>query len=255
MTAFAAETFWLGRRSLRRFLRVPSNTASIIIYPLIQLLLFSQLFADIVRLPGFGETTSYLAYLVPGQVAFTVLIATSWAASGLLLDLHTGFLDKLRVAPVRRGAILAGELAPLAFESGAMGGVVLLVAWLLGAGIATGIPGALAIIALGGLFGFAWAGISFASALLTKSDQAAGTISMLFFPLAFTSTAFVPTAMMPGWLKVVNALNPVSYVIEAMRSVTLGWDWGTIGAGLLAIVVLSAVTHVPAALAFRRLAA
>jgi len=85
MTAFASETFWLGRRSLRRFLRVPSNTASIIIYPLIQLLLFSQLFADIVRLPGFGQATSYLAYLVPGQVAFTVLIATSWAASGLLL--------------------------------------------------------------------------------------------------------------------------------------------------------------------------
>lgn len=254
MTAFVIETAWLGRRSLRRFLRVPSNAVSVIVYPLIQLLLFSQLFADIVRLPGFAGTTSYLAYLVPGQVAFTVLIATSWAGSGLLLDLHTGFLDKLRVAPVHRGAILAGELAPIAFEAAAMGGVVLLVAWLLGAGVGTGIPGALAIIAIGGLFGFAWAGISFAAALLTRSDQAAGTISMLFFPLAFTSTAFVPVAMMPAWLRVVNAWNPVSYVIEAMRSVAVGWEWGTLGAGLLAIVLLAAVTHIPAAFAFRRLA-
>ena len=254
MTAIAYETFWLGRRSLRRFLRVPSNAASIIIYPLIQLLLFSQLFADIVKLPGFGPSGSYLAYLAPGQVVFTVFIATSWAGSGLLLDLHTGFLDKLRVAPVRRGSILAGELAPLAFESGAMGGVVLLVAWLLGASIGTGIPGALAIIGLGGLFGFAWAGISFAAALLTKSDQAAGTISMLFFPLGFTSTAFVPVAMMPGWLRVVNDWNPVSYVIEGMRSLMTGWDPGAIGAALLATAILAALTHIPAALAFRRLA-
>ena len=255
MTALAYETLWLGQRSLRRFLRVPSNAASIIIYPLIQLFLFSQLFKDIVQLPGFGTTGSYLSYLTPGQVVFTVFFATAWSGSGLLLDLHTGFLDKLRVAPVRRGAILAGELAPLAFECAAMGGAVLTLAWLLGAEVRTGIPGALAIIGLGGLFGFAWAGISFAACLLTRSDQAAGTISMLFFPLAFTSTAFVPAAMMPDWLRVLNDWNPVSFVIEGMRSLMLGWDAGPIVAALVATAVLALVTHVPAAWAFRRLTA
>jgi ABC-2 type transport system permease protein len=255
MTALAYDTFWLGWRSLRRFLRVPSNAIGVIFYPIIQLFLFSQLFADIVQLPGFAGTHSYLTYLTPGQVVFTLFIATAWAASGLLLDMHTGFLEKLRVAPVRRGAILAGELAPLAFEAAAMGGVVLLVAWLLGAQIETGVTGAVAIIALGGLFGFAWAGISFAAALLTKSDQAAGTISMLFFPLAFTSTAFVPAQMMPGWMRVLNDLNPVTYVIEGMRSLMVGWEAGPVGAALLATAALALVTHVPAAWAFRRLTA
>jgi ABC-2 type transport system permease protein len=255
MTALAYETFWLGRRSLRRFLRVPSNAIGVVFYPIIQLFLFSQLFADIVSLPGFGGTSSYLTYLTPGQVVFTLFIATAWAASGLLLDMHTGFLDKLRVAPVRRGAILAGELAPLGFEAGAMGAIVLVVAWVLGAQIQTGIAGAAAIIVLGGLFGFAWAGISYAAALLTKSDQAAGTISMLFFPLAFTSTAFVPAAMMPGWMRILNDWNPVSYVIEGMRSLMLGWDAGPVAAALLATGLLAIVTHVPAAFAFRRLAA
>ena len=71
MAAFAYETYWLGIRTTRRFLRVPSNFISIVFFPLMQLLVFSQLYKDIVQLPAFGEQTSYWAYLAPGQAAFT----------------------------------------------------------------------------------------------------------------------------------------------------------------------------------------
>ena len=68
MTAFAYETYHLGLRTTRRFIRVPANWISIIFFPLIQLLIFSQLYQDIVQVPGFGGEQSYLAYLAPGQV-------------------------------------------------------------------------------------------------------------------------------------------------------------------------------------------
>jgi len=254
MLAFARETWYLGLRTLRRFLRVPANPISTVIFPLIQLVGFSQLFRDIIQLPGFAGQTSYLAYLAPGQIAFTVFLAVSWSGSNLLYDYRNGYLDKLRAAPIRRYSILAGELVPLGLECAAMAGVILLVSVALGASVATGFVGAVLILVLCAAFGVAWSGTSFLPALLTKNEQATGTLSILFFPLAFMSTAFVPVRLMPDWLQVLNAVNPISYVIEAARALmTTGYDWGAIGAAVVAIVVVGVVLQGATLLAFRRL--
>ena len=84
--AFAYETYYLGLRTMRRFLRVPANWISIIFFPLIQLFVFSQIYKDIVQLPGFGGGGSYLAYLAPGQIVFTSFMAVAWAGYGLLVE-------------------------------------------------------------------------------------------------------------------------------------------------------------------------
>ena len=136
MSSFAYETFFLGLRTSRRFIRIPSNWISIIFFPLIQLLVFSQLYKDIVQLPNFGPRTSYLAYLAPGQVAFTALMAVAWSAYGLIMEYRTGYLDKLRAYPIGRWSILAGEMVPLFFQAALMAGIVLVVSLLFGAGIA-----------------------------------------------------------------------------------------------------------------------
>ena len=254
MLAFARETWYLGLRTLRRFLRVPANPISTVIFPLIQLVGFSQLFRDIIQLPGFAGQTSYLAYLAPGQIAFTVFLAVSWSCSNLLYDYRNGYLDKLRAAPIRRYSILAGELVPLGLQCAAMAGVILLVSVALGASVATGFVGAVLILVLCAAFGVAWSGTSFLPALLTKNEQATGTLSILFFPLAFMSTAFVPVRLMPDWLQALNAVNPISYVIEAARALmTTGYDWGAIGAAMVAIVVVGVVLQGATLLAFRRL--
>jgi len=83
VTALLFESYYLGQRTLRRFYRVPANPISVVLYPLIQLFVFSQLFKDIVQLPGFGGGTSYLAYLAPGQITFTVFFAVSWSGGNL----------------------------------------------------------------------------------------------------------------------------------------------------------------------------
>ena len=256
MAGFAWETRWLGLRTLRRFYRVPANTFSIILFPLIQLFVFSQMYKDIVQLPGFGGQSSYLAYLAPGQIVFTVFFATAWSGSSLLFDYRNGMLDKLRVTPISRYSILAGELVPLFAECVVMGGVILLLSVVLGATVVTGIPGAVMILVLAGAFGVAWSGTSFLPALLTRSEQATSALSILFFPIAFMSTAFVPVALMPDWLQAVNRWNPLTYVIEAMRGLmSTGWDWPVIGQAFVAIAILGLVLHTATLWAFRRLTA
>jgi ABC-2 type transport system permease protein len=252
---FAYETYYLGVRTTRRFIRIPSNWISILFFPLIQLLVFSQLYKDIVQLPGFGQQTSYLAYLAPGQVAFTAFFAVNWAGYGLLVEYRTGYLDKLRASPISRWSILAGEMVPLFFQSAAMAGVLLLVSVLLGATIVTGLGGFLLILALSGLFGVAFAGANFIPALLTRSEQATSSLSMLTFPLVFLSTAFVPEALMPEWIQAVNRWNPITHLIEAMRALMVsGYDWAAIGIALLSMAILGAILQAGTLWAFHRLA-
>jgi ABC-2 type transport system permease protein len=253
LTDFAYETYWLGLRTTRRFIRVPSNWMSIIFFPLIQLLVFSQLYKDIVQLPAFGDQ-SYLAYLAPGQIVFASFLAVGWAGYGILVEYRSGYLDKLSASPIRRTSILAGEMVPLFFEAAALAGVLLIVGLLLGASLVTGAGGFLLILALSGLFGIAFAGVSFIAALVTKSEQAASALSLLMFPIVFISTAFVPRAVMPGWMQAVNDWNPVTFQIEAIRKLmTVGYDWSAIGKAVLSLLIVGTVLQIGTLLAFRRL--
>jgi ABC-2 type transport system permease protein len=255
VSAFGYETYYLGLRTIRRFVRVPSNWISIIFFPLIQLLIFSQLYQDIVQLPAFGGQASYLAYLAPGQVAFTAFMAVAWSGYGLLVEYRTGYLDKLRASPIGRWSILAGEMVPLFLEAAAMAGILLIVSLLLGATIVTGVGGFLLILALAGAFGIAFAGASFIPALLTKSEQATSSFSLLLFPVVFMSTAFVPAALMPGWMQAVNQWNPVTYLIEAMRALMVtGYDWAAIGTALVSLAIMGAILQAATLWAFHRLA-
>ena len=254
--AFAYETWLLGTRTLRRFARVPANPVSTILFPVIQLVVFSQLFRGIIALPGFGDSVSYLDYLVPGQIVFTAFFAVAWSGGNLLADYRNGYLDKLRAAPIRRYAILAGELVPLALEVALMSGAILVISLLLGAHIATRIPGALAIVVLAAAFGVAWSGVSFIPALVTKNEQATSTLSLLLFPIAFMSTAFVPVALMPDWLQTLNVYNPISYVIEAIRGLMVGTiDAQVLAEAVVAILVLGVVLQGATMWAFRSLTA
>jgi ABC-2 type transport system permease protein len=255
MFDFVYETYHLSLRTMRRFIRVPSNWISLIFFPLINLLVFSQLYKDIVQLPGFGGEGSYLGYLAPGQVAFTAFMAVTWSAYGILIEYRSGYLDKLRANPIRRWSILAGEMVPLFFQAALMSGVLLAVSLLLGATIVTGLGGMLLILALAGGFGIAFSGVSFIPALVTKSEQATGTFALLVFPLVFMSTAYVPVPLMPAWMQVVNQWNPISYLIEAIRALmTTGYDWAAIGAAVVSMAIVGGILQIGTLWAFHRLA-
>src|SRR3974377_1765716 len=103
IAALAYETWWLGLRTTRRFFRVPSNWLRLFFFPLVLLLVFSQLYRDIVQPPAFGHE-SYLAYLAPGQIVFASFLAVGWSGYGMLGEDRNGCLAKLRGRPVARHA-------------------------------------------------------------------------------------------------------------------------------------------------------
>jgi ABC-2 type transport system permease protein len=95
-----------------------------------------------------------------------------------------------------------------------------------------------------------------APALLTRNEQATGTIAFLFIPIAFLSTAFVPEVMMPDWLRTVNVINPISYVIEAIRSLmTEGIILEDLWPAFASIIILGVLLHSLTLWAFRRMTA
>ena len=125
----------------------------------------------------------------------------------------------------------------------------------MGASLVTGVGGFLLILLLSGAFGIALAGTNFIPALLTKSEQATSTLSLLVFPLVFMSTAFVPEALMPGWMQAFSRWNPVTHLIEAIRALMVtGYDWGAIGTALLSMAIMGVILQAATLWSFHRLA-
>ena len=107
----------------------------------------------------------------------------------------------------------------------------------------TGLAGVLVFIAIGGLWGLAFAGFPYAIALKTGNPAAVNSSFLLFFPFAFLTTAFVPREALTGWLDTIAGYNPVTYLLEGMRSlISEGWQWDEIGKALLAIAAVGAVS-------------
>ncbi len=108
------------------------------------------------------------------------------------------------------------------------------------------------MLVLAAVFGVAWAGLSNVIALRTGNGELTMMLGILItFPVLFLSTSFMPTALLPEWLDVVAAWNPITYIVEALRGLTNdGWVWGDIAQAFGISVALAAVTFTAAVRAF-----
>lgn len=240
-------------RQMKKLVRIPLLLFFALAQPLIFLLLFSQVFSNLDRLPGFGYD-SYLQFLVPSIVALTALNSAFQSGIGMVSDIEDGMLDKFLIAPIRRSSILLGKVFADATRSAAQATVIVLVAFAMGARIATGLAGVAAMVVLAALFGIAWAGLSNIIALRTRNGELTMIVGILItFPVLFLSTAFMPAILLPDWLDAVATLNPITYIVEALRAlVNTGWEWGAIGEALAVTGGLAVVTFTGATLAFRK---
>lgn len=243
----------LWARQMKKLVRIPLLLFFALAQPLIFLLLFSQVFSNLDRLPGF-EYDSYLQFLVPSIVALTALNSAFQSGIGMVTDIEDGMLDKFLIAPIRRSSILLGKLLADASRAVAQGTVIVLVALAMGARFATGVAGVVAMVVLAALFGVAWAGLSNIIALRTRNGELTMIVGILItFPVLFLSTAFMPSILLPDWLDTVATFNPITYIVEALRAlVNTGWDWGAIGEALAVTGGLAVVTFTGATLAFRK---
>ena len=202
------DSWVLAVRSIRRIAREPEQLADVTIQPVVFVLLFSYVFGSAIHLPGGG---SYHQYLISGMFGMAMAGSAPGTAVGLTTDMSTGLIDRFRSLPMSRAAVLAGRtLADLLTQ--AIGIVVLIGTGLaIGWRIHNGPADALLAVGLSLLFAFAmtWAGAC--AGMLLRSPEAAQQLGfIIFLPLTFISSAFVPIQGMPGWLQPIAIWNPMS---------------------------------------------
>jgi ABC-2 type transport system permease protein len=236
-----SEVLLLGRRSVREIARYPEATIPALFIPLFFLAVnigqVSETFPDTTPFLG-GQ--GYVAFQLPVSLMFAVATASSGLA--LVTDIELGYFDKLLAAPIRRSSIIFGRLAA-DFVRGVLGSIVVLLAGLaFGAHMESGVLGAVVLVLLAALFGVGYAGFGILVALRTRNVQATNTSFLLFFPLLFLTPNFVPFERLTPVMEALARANPVSYVIEGLRSLVIeGWDVDKLGACVGVIVALVVV--------------
>jgi ABC-2 type transport system permease protein len=192
--------------------------------------LFSQTFKGLADTRQFQRLgyTSYAAFFVPGMVVLSVLFTALQSGMATITAIDAGVMDKLLTSPIRRSSILLGRIMADAITMLVQGAIILGVAWLLGARVKTGLPGALGLLVFAVLFGVVWASLSNLIALRTRNAELTMVAGLfLTLPALFLTPAFFPKPLLPGWLQTVTNGNPAAYVIETgQRLLNAGNDWG-----------------------------
>jgi ABC-2 type transport system permease protein len=256
-TRTGGEVYGIFRRWLTKLRRRPTALFFSLIQPLVWFLLFTQSFQAIANIPGFStitHTDSYLVFFSAAVIIQTVITSALQSGIGMVDDLESGFLDKMRVAPIRRSSILLGKVFSDGFRILIQAIIIILIGLVVGVVPVTGIVGIILVLLLAAGFGIAWSGISTFIALWTKNSETTLLISLLTtFPLLFLSTAVMPRQLLAGWVQSFSDINPISYIVNAMRGlIVTGYNWSDIGIAFLTIIVVGVVTLGATTAMFRR---
>lgn len=235
------EVLLLGRRSVREIARYPEATIPALFIPLFFLAVnVGQVSETFPSTTPFLHGQGYVAFQMPVSLMFAVATASSGLA--LVTEIDGGYFDKLLAAPIRRSSIIFGRLAA-DLVRGLLGATVVLLAGLaFGAHMESGVLGSVVLVVLAALFGVGYAGFGILVALRTRNVQATNTSFLLFFPLLFLTPNFVPFDRLSPAMEALARANPVSYVIEGLRSLVIeGWVAGKLAACIAVIVGLVVV--------------
>ena len=238
MTAAVA----LGQRALREALRTPEAIIPTLFIPIFFLVVNTGQAADIFP----SSSTAFLKGQGYGafQLPTTLLLAASFGTAALFLveEIEGGYFDKLRATPISRSAIVLGRLVAEGAKGVVISAVIVLLALPFGVEVASGPFGFLLLVTLTALWGVVFAGFMQLIALKTRSAAATNSGGLVFFPLLFLTPNFVPRDLLTRPMEVAATFNPVTYLMEALRSLILDdLDWGAIAPGFAVVAVLGAL--------------
>ena len=247
-----AQTRAMSVRSVLALVRQPSLVIPSAVFPLFFAALGTSSFSRAVNIPGFPEVDSFLDFALAGAVVQGILFGSITSATALATDIETGFFDRLLAAPTQRTAILIGRLAGAMAYGMAQTVFFVVVLVPFGLRVTTGIVG-LALMAIGGLLtALAVAALMSTMALRTGSSEAVQGSFPLLFVLLFFSSAFFPRETMSGAYRTIANWNPVSYLVEGFRSLTIGEIDATSIAQVVALPAALAMVTMSGALAALR---
>ncbi len=164
-------------------------------------------------------------------------------AGALVLDVQNGYFDRLLLTPVRRLAILLGHMVADITVAAALTVPIIALGLILGVRFEAGVAGVAVFILLAALWSLSFAGFGYAVALKTGNPAAVNSVFLLFFPFLFLTSSYVPRSQLTGWLDTIAAWNPVTYLLEGLRSLALrGWQWDELGQAALALAIVGAIS-------------
>lgn len=224
-SALPSQVGLLAGRAVRRILRNPAQLVFPILFPLILLAVNTSGLDAATQLPGF-PTASYLDFALAIPFMQGALFAALNGGQDLARDIQGGFLDRLAMTPMSGAALLAGQLGGALFMGVVSAVLYLVVGIAFGAGIATGFAGALVLLVLAITISAAFACFGTYVALRAGTGEAVQGFFPLFFVLLFLSSAFFPRDLIEqDWFRTIATYNPVSYMVEGIRSLVItGWD-------------------------------
>jgi ABC-2 type transport system permease protein len=247
-SGLARQVGMLARRSVVRTLRQPLMVVPSLLFPLLLLSINSSGLESATELPGF-PTDSYFEFALAIAFVQGALFSANSAGTNVASDIESGFLNRLSLTPLRRISLMMGQLAGILALGLIQAVTFVLVGVAFGAGIEAGLAGAFVIVALSLTVSLAFGCIGAFVALRSGSGEAVQGVFPLFFAALFLSSMALPRDLIEiGWFQTVATYNPVSYMLEGIRSLVIeGWDGEAIALGFacsggLALVALAAAS-------------
>jgi ABC-2 type transport system permease protein len=252
-TSLAAQVGHLARRSVVRTIRQPAHVVPPLVFPMALMAVNAGGLDAATGLPGF-PTDSFLAFALAVPFIQGALFATMNAGTDLAKDIQTGFMNRLALTPMRGAALLVGQLAGVVAVGVFQAVVYLAVGLAVGTGIAAGAAGAAALLALATLVALGFGAIGAFLALRTGSSEAVQGFFPVLFVFLFISSMNMPRNLIEiEWFRIAASVNPVSYLIEGIRSLIItGWDAEALALGFGIATVLAVVALAVAAASLPR---
>jgi ABC-2 type transport system permease protein len=251
-SGLAVQVGMLARRSVVRTLRQPAMVVPSLFFPLLLLSINSSGLDSTTRLPGF-PTDSYFQFALAIPFVQGALFSANSAGTNVASDIESGFLNRLALTPLRRVALMLGQLAGILALGLIQAVTFVVVGVAFGSGIKAGVSGALVIVALSLTISLAFGCIGAFVALRSGTGEAVQGVFPLFFAALFLSSMSLPRDLIQtDWFRTVATYNPVSYMLEAIRSLVIeGWNAEALALGFACAGGLAAIALVAASSALR----
>ncbi len=225
-----------------RTLRQPAMVIPSLIFPMMLLAVNAGGLTSATELPGFPADT-YLDFAFAFPLMQSAMFGATLAGAEFARDIENGFFNRLALTPMSPAALLAGLLSGVAALSVIQAAVFLTVGLVIGVDIKSGVLGVPVLVALSVLTSLGFGCLGTILALRTGSGEAVQSFFPLFFVGIFFSSISLPRELLGGgWFEAVATVNPVSYLVEGMRSLVItGWDAQALALGFGFAVALFAV--------------
>jgi ABC-2 type transport system permease protein len=235
----------LARRSVMRTMRQPAQIVPATIFPLILLAINSAGLDSATNIPGF-PTDSYLTFALAFAFLQGAVFAVIGTGQNLAEDQVNGFFSRMQLTPIRPAALVAGQLAGTLALGLFQATTYIAVGLIAGGSIQAGIPGALVLIALATLITLAFGSIGLIAGMRASTPENVQGLFPLVFVFLFMSSMALPRDLIQtDWFQTLATYNPVSYMIEGIRSLLItGWDVEALalGFGFATAILLVALT-------------